>query len=254
MKALLLLPAIGALALAAAPEVRARLSSVETDTTIVFREHGVRLTMGALQSGTRKLFARWSIATNELGDATSYAVVWKVSRSDSAGGAVVTYQRVVTTLSDTLRIYEAIAPESTVVNVSVWARRRGLQSVDSVFARRAFRRSDQPPPPPGPVVIDTLVALQVVLTQPTLALGSTAEACAVGTAPDGKRYLLLTTLNPADTLPGVVPSPTLDPRVTACMIALQNMTIEGAIYMLNVSSDPGNFENFSQAWRKANDD
>lgn len=144
------------LALAAAPlafAARAPVPVARSDTTMAFREHGVRLTMGPLtQATTRRLTARWSVATNALGDASSYRVRW-VTRT--VAGDPRTTERLVTTLSDTLTITEPLRPDSTTVRVTVWARRRGLESIDSVWATRGFGRLDAPPPPPGPVLIDT---------------------------------------------------------------------------------------------------
>lgn len=120
---------------------------------MTFREHGVRMTIGPLsQQFTRRITARWSLATNALGEATSYRVRWT---TNTVGQASVAQERLVTSLSDTMTIAEPLRPDSVTVRVSVWARRRGLESIDSVYSVRGFGRADAPPPPPGPVIIDT---------------------------------------------------------------------------------------------------
>ncbi len=149
------------------------------DDSLVFREHGVRLTVSALsQTFTRKVTARWGAASNALGDATSYRVRWSVL--DHTLADVRTSERIVTSLSDTLTVSVPLAPDSSLVRVSVWARRRGLESADSVHAWRGFNRADAPPPPPGPVVLDTVV--QLLMYTPgqrgtRLAAGDSVETC-----------------------------------------------------------------------------
>ena len=178
------------------PLFAALVAMTYVDTTLAqqaaepmaFMDHGVRMTYNApLQAPTIRITARWGQASDALGAASSYRVQWRISRSDSAG--VTTITRLIANLSDTMTVSRAIAPDSTLVRVTIWARRRALESTDSVYASRGFRRSDVAPPAPGPVLIDTgAVAVDsvAVFTAATAPLQSrtrdTTIACAYARA------------------------------------------------------------------------
>ena len=184
---------ISVLTAASAMRLTAGPPSVALDSGLTFREHGVRLTVSPLsQTFTRKLTARWGVATNTLGEATSYRVRWQVRASVANETPVQTTERVVTTLSDTLSAAVPVAPDSALVRVTVWARRRGLESTDSVYATRGFFRADAPPPPPGPVTVDTVVSLTVYSAPgSTLMIGNGTQLCTVYRSAGGLTGLLM---------------------------------------------------------------
>ncbi len=127
-----------------------RPPAVEVDTALAFSDHGVELVgVSAAPGDSQMVVARWGAASNALGPADAYRIRWSFLN----GPASVV--RFTTLLQDSFAVPLPALGDSVGVRVSVWARRREKQSLDSVTAIRYFQRVDAPPPPPGPVILDT---------------------------------------------------------------------------------------------------
>lgn len=148
--------------------------------------HAVTVLHVSTSPDSLKYVLRWTASTDALGSADSYKL--QVSSSKATGFLV---SRTITGTVDSFTVAKPAPGDSVTFTAQVAAIRRGLVSAFAVVSWK-YRRPDAPPPPPAITVDSSQIAMLFVRPQVvTLAVGDTAQVCALGVRRDSTTRIVV---------------------------------------------------------------